>query len=281
MFRCSNCDWIVTQETKCCPHCGIILKGIRCSKCQKVSTEEDFRKNGNRCPHCNQVHSLSIAPLNDDMIDKTLINEQSIFLDLLLVGFPYLLVTAWILTIHVKEFSTRDMFESTGGLFFIGVLDLIILFSYFKFTIKIVKKIRVFKSKQKQARENQIAKKQRMKEIQEKRSPIWSKDFYCIVHKSMSIDKTKEYYNFLIDHYKEKPYCCKNELYIELSLVSDKVPIIILSGNWTIDDGLHIPDVVALNCRVYSESANALKRKSEYFNYPKKQIESIILFQSE
>ncbi len=55
-YRCKNCNGVVTRTTKQCPHCGVWLAYIECTRCGFVGSEEDFAND--RCPRCGNVTEL-------------------------------------------------------------------------------------------------------------------------------------------------------------------------------------------------------------------------------
>jgi uncharacterized protein (TIGR02145 family) len=57
MYKCSNCGRLMDYPMEKCPHCGILLSGVRCDKCNYTGSKNEFLSNGNRCPKCgNKVN---------------------------------------------------------------------------------------------------------------------------------------------------------------------------------------------------------------------------------
>ena len=56
VYTCGRCGGSVTRSTRKCPHCGVLLSGIRCRGCGFVGGEGDFPNH--RCPKCGKAVSI-------------------------------------------------------------------------------------------------------------------------------------------------------------------------------------------------------------------------------
>jgi uncharacterized protein (TIGR02145 family) len=52
MYKCSNCGGSMDYPMEKCPHCGILLSGVKCNNCNYIGSKNEFILNGNLCPKC-------------------------------------------------------------------------------------------------------------------------------------------------------------------------------------------------------------------------------------
>ena len=52
MYQCSHCRGVMAYPADVCPHCGVLLKGVRCQGCGYTAAKSVFIANNHRCPKC-------------------------------------------------------------------------------------------------------------------------------------------------------------------------------------------------------------------------------------
>ena len=57
MYKCSRCGGTMSIPYDRCPHCGVLLSGVRCDNCSYVGAKSEFASNGHRCPKCGSMVS--------------------------------------------------------------------------------------------------------------------------------------------------------------------------------------------------------------------------------
>lgn len=62
MYQCTHCGHQIPTPLGNCPNCGVLLGRVRCHVCGHVGTQEEYRRNHNRCPECKtQVNDISLG----------------------------------------------------------------------------------------------------------------------------------------------------------------------------------------------------------------------------
>ena len=59
-YTCGKCGGSVSKNAGRCPHCGVLLSGIRCTSCGFTGSERDFA--GDRCPKCGSFVQVDRPP---------------------------------------------------------------------------------------------------------------------------------------------------------------------------------------------------------------------------
>jgi uncharacterized RDD family membrane protein YckC len=54
MYSCSRCHGTMSYPLDKCPHCGVLLSGVRCQGCGYTGTKTEFISNQNLCPKCGR-----------------------------------------------------------------------------------------------------------------------------------------------------------------------------------------------------------------------------------
>jgi hypothetical protein len=65
MYKCTKCGGTMITPLDRCPHCGVLLSGVRCDNCKYIGSKTEYILNNHRCPKCGKNVYIPAASGND------------------------------------------------------------------------------------------------------------------------------------------------------------------------------------------------------------------------